>query len=262
MPSNAAGPLVRALALSECQAVAQALVPGPQVHESVHVARKAIRRLRALLALLERTALDLERADGLLRRLGDGLSALRDAHVAVETAARLGRHQAGPAWAGVVLRLQARRDAVLQRALNGDPGFARRQRSLQRIAGLLEAQDWACVRPLQIRDGLRRSAQRAAKAEKRARASVDPEVLHRWRRKVRRLRMQLEAMPQLDAALAKAHGHKQDDKHTKALHRLSDHLGRQQDLRLLRSLLRAMRAVDGKKALLMQLDAALQDGAD
>lgn len=43
----------------------------------------------------------------------------------------------------------------------------------------------------------------------------------------------------------------------KALHRLSDELGRQQDLRLLRNLVRAMPASDDKRSVMQQINAQL-----
>jgi CHAD domain-containing protein len=251
------GPAARALAHGECKAIADAFERTPEVHEAVHRARKTIRRLRALLALLESSALETAAADAALRRLGDGLSALRDAHVVVETCARLASAQPDQRWEAVCMRLTARREAVLARVLARDPAFARRQAALLRIATDLQAQPWESLRGSDIRKGLARSERRTQKAEKRATRSHDADDLHRWRRRVRRLRMQLEAVPRLAPSRAvpiKGPGH---TRHARALHALSDQLGGQQDLRMVRNLVRVMPGVPERRVLIEQIDAQL-----
>lgn len=86
MPVSAVGAKALELAQHECSAIAAALRPGAGVHESVHGARKGIRRLRALLRLFDASDLDLATEDQRLRRIGKGLSALRDSHVVIESA--------------------------------------------------------------------------------------------------------------------------------------------------------------------------------
>lgn len=254
MPATRLGPLAHALARQECQAIAQALCLEGDGHAAVHAARKAVRRLRSLLSLLGRSGLQLERADLRLRRLGQGLSRLRDGHVAVETAATLAGREPGLPWAAVIAQLQRRRDRLLQRALEADPGFGRRHRVVEQVLQDLAAQPWDSMRRADLRTGLRRSQRRVLKAGARARHSGDADALHRWRRKVRRLRMQVEALPQLGIPLERVYRGGRD-KPAKALHRLSDQLGWSQDLQLLRNLLRGMREVEAKRALLDQIDA-------
>lgn len=256
MQSVVPGSAAHALARQACRDIEQALSPGGDAHESVHAARKAIRRLRALLALLERTDLALGDADAMLRRLGDGLSGLRDAHVAVETAALLAARAPTAPWPYVIGRLQARRDAWLRRALAGDPAFGRRRDRVRRVGALLDAQPWAAITLSQVRAGLARSANRVRKAERRAHRHPEPERLHRWRRKVRRLRMQVEAMPYLDAHLSKVPHVRGGGGEAKALHQLSTQLGWQQDLRMLRNLVRVMPGVTDRRQLLAQIDQA------
>lgn len=223
----------------------------------MHAARKAVRRLRSLLSLLSllgRSGLQLARADLRLRRLRRGLSSLRDGHVAVETAAPLAGRQPDLPWAAIATRLQRRRDGLMQRALGADPDFGRRQRVVERVLQDLATQPWDSLRRADLRTGLRRSQRRVLKAGARARHSADAEALHRWRRKLRRLRMQVEALPQLGIALERGHPGGRD-KPARALHRLSDRLGWSQDLQVLRNLLRGMREVEAKRALLDQIDA-------
>ncbi len=257
MPSKSIGSATGALVRRECLAINDALNGFSNVHDSIHAARKAVRRLRALLALVAETALDLDQADNTLRRLGDGLSALRDAHVAVETCDRLSAQAPVPSWALVRGHLLQRRDRMLARALTGDPAFARRRASLARVAGRLQAQPWSSLTNREINKAMARSERRTAKAEKRAARTGDPQDLHRWRRRVRRLRMQLEALPALDSALGALIKRKGLGHQARALHALGDQLGRQQDLRMVRNLVRVMPGVPERRGLLAQIDAAL-----
>ena len=64
------------------------------------------------------------------------------------------------------------------------------------------------------------------------------------------LRMQLEAMARLDSGLVKDHSGSDGGKQAKGLHRLSDALGRQQDLRLLRNHMRGMPVLQDKAVLM------------
>ncbi|ROP80556.1 CHAD domain-containing protein [Stenotrophomonas rhizophila] len=261
MTPSGIGPAARVLAQRECDAIADALECQPDVHAAVHRARKTIRRLRALLALLDNSALTTTTADAALRRLGNGLSALRDAHVVVETCERLAAAQPAQPWKEVCRRLKARREKLLARALAHDPGFARRQAALLRIGTDLLAQPWGLLKAADVRRGLARSERRTANAAKRAARSHDAEDLHRWRRRVRRLRMQLEALPLLAPSRAvpiKGHG-RNKNKQARALHALSDQLGGQQDLRMVRNLVRVMPGLSERRALIEQIDADMRD---
>ncbi len=80
------GPLVRKRATQECRSIIAALSASDDPHAAIHAARKAIRRLRALLALLQDSEMELKDEERSLQRLGDSLSDLRDAHVVVRAA--------------------------------------------------------------------------------------------------------------------------------------------------------------------------------
>ncbi len=258
MPADITGRKALDLALKECAEVAAALTPADGVHESVHAARKGIRRLRALLSLLEATDLDLDRADAALRRLGDGLSGLRDGHVVLDTARWMAKKHPALPWSPVLQHLEHRRDRLLAAALAKDPGFVRRRRVLETVAQLLDAQPWEEVKASAVLKGLKRSRRRAAKAEKRAAGSGDAEALHRWRRKLRRLRMQLEVLPDIGLPVAASSRAERGNRSAKVLHKLSDSLGWQQDLRLLRNLVRAMAGVEERRSLLHSIDAEFE----
>ncbi|WP_419403855.1 CHAD domain-containing protein [Stenotrophomonas rhizophila] len=126
MLADAPGAVARELLAQDGARVVAALA-APDDQNGIHAARKAIRRMRAVLALLDEDEFELEREDRSLRRLGKSLSALRDAHVVVEAAKRLQVLHPGPAWAGVVGTLEQRRADILQRAAAVDPQFARRR---------------------------------------------------------------------------------------------------------------------------------------
>ncbi|HDS1038495.1 TPA: CHAD domain-containing protein [Stenotrophomonas maltophilia] len=241
-------------ALEECSLIASALsaAVARAPHASIHAARKAIRRLRALLGLLEGTALALDETDQRLQRLGDSLSDLRDAHVVVQAAALLQDRHAGEAWPTIIDGLTRRRDRLLQQALQRDPGFRRRLRSVAQVQAGLSAQSWRQVRRSTLRANLERSHRRVRKAARRAEVGGNAEALHRWRRRVRRLRMQVELGHGLHLHLHAAA--LQTGKHdARELHRLSDALGEQQDLRLLHNLVKAMPAAAGKDVVLAQV---------
>jgi len=251
------GQAVRQRTLQECRAITAALSFTDDPHASIHAARKAIRRLRALLGLVQHSALDLEDADRRLQRLGDSLSDLRDAHVVVQAAVYLQDSHAADAWPAIIARLTQRRDRLLQQSLQRDPGFERRLRRVVIVQEQLAAQPWAKLRRSALRSNLERSQRRAEKAAQRASDDGGADAIHRWRRKVRRLRMQLDVAHALHLHAGKRQASGGD---AKALHGLSDVLGQQQDLQLLHNLVRAMPAANGKARVLEQLRNAQQAG--
>ena len=260
MPRTAAKQVaeaMRAQAQRECATLLRELGGPGDFHGAVHEARKAVRRLRALLALVEDELAGAQVADRALARVGKSLSALRDAQVLVATAQAMAARDGAKGWSPVIARLTLRRDALVAKVLASDPGLRRRGAAVERIARRLDALPWAELKPAHIRHGLRRSLRRVAKAEKKAKADPAVEHLHRWRRRVRRLRMQLEAVADVAPGLAKQAGPLPGGETLKTLHALGDRLGAQQDERLLRNVLRRMRDLPGRA----QLADALCRGA-
>ena len=261
MLADAPGAVARNLLAQDSERVLAALTaPGDQ-NEGIHAARKAIRHMRAVLALLDEDEFELEREDRSLRRLGKSLSALRNAHVVVETAERLQTLHPGPGWATVVDALEVRRTRVLQHAVAVDPHFARRRTTIARFLQRLQSRPWDRLRRRHVRAALARSERRVKKAAARAASDGDAEAIHRWRRRVRRLRMQLDAAQALGALNGHAKGHVASSRKAKALHKTSDELGWLQDLQLLRNLVRRMPAGEGKAEVLLQIDRQL-DGVN
>ena len=257
-PAAPTGTAARALARAreEADAVLAALVPTGDVHGSIHEARKAIRRLRALLQLVDQR-LDVGIADRILQRTGDSLSALRDAHATIGTAERFARRD-HERWQPVVVALAQRRDALLATALVQDPGFERRRSWVRRALARIEAAPWHRLKAADLRRGLERGRRRVDKARKRARrdADADADALHRWRRRVRKLRMQVEAVATIKPELLASLGGERHADQAERLHALSDRLGRRQDLDVLRTLLEGMHGLDDRDALLDQVREA------
>jgi CHAD domain-containing protein len=246
----------RALVLAECDSIARALSARTRVHDAIHEARKAIRRLRAFLALVAPRLPGVDEADRVLERLGDDLSPLRDAHVAVQTATRLGARLGKRAWAPAVRRLRARRDDMLREALARDAGFQRRVERVQQVALLLGESDWAALRAKDLGRGLEASHRRAASAKRRAKRRATRTDLHRWRRRLRKLRMQLEAVASLAPGVAARAAKVSAADDSKALHKLTDALGERLDLEVLRDLLRTMPDFPGREARIAELAEA------
>ncbi|HEL3804752.1 TPA: CHAD domain-containing protein, partial [Stenotrophomonas maltophilia] len=84
----------------------------------------------------------------------------------------------------------------------------------------------------------------------------DIEGVHRWRRRARRLRMQLELLKDMKLRPGRSREGPEHGKAARSLHHLSDRLGDMQDLRLLRNLVRAMPSCSGKTVVLQLIDAA------
>jgi len=209
---------------------------GGRVHDGVHLARKSLRRTRAVLALGEPAlgpGADL--IDREVRRVNVSLSKMRDAQALVETLDRVIAASRTPSEALPALR-RARRTAaqsrveVARRELGDDPGLGRKRALLTTLRAALPALPWDAQTGSRVRDALDVSLARVDSAGARARATGRDNDWHRWRRRVRRLSQQHRALgdqvPEIAAAkkrckmLAELLGEAQDY----AL--LGDHCGR------------------------------------
>jgi CHAD domain-containing protein len=243
------------MAREECRAIARALGAKRRVHPAIHEARKGIRRLRALLALVEHRIPDAENIDRSLEKLGDGLSSPRDAHVVVDTARRVaGRH--GKQWKGAIDALTARRDERLERLLAADPGFRNRRALLRRLEAQLEFLDWSMLRLDDFKTGIEHSQRRVESAEKRAAVEPSLETTHRWRRRVRRLRFQLEALGKVSPRTLSVFSRKHPGRSPKVLHKLGDALGDRRDAQMLEAALKRVTGLPNRPELLAQLQRA------
>ena len=233
-----------ALAAEDAAALAASLVQAPRDPRGVHEARKAVRRLRSLLALgYDALGKEVRSLDRALRALAKGLSALRDAQVVVETAALMADESDDTdeveAWQRIRDALAQRHASLLHDTLQKDPGFARRQAQAHRHAEQLQQLPWHQVHGGRLRHALEKSAQRQQRAQQVALASGRVDDLHDWRRRSRRLRMQFHAMRKLEVRLD-AHAMRHLPAPGKEISALVDQLGALQDLALLQKALRSL----------------------
>lgn len=248
-------------ALRECRKAIRSLSDSKQRHRGIHEARKAIRRLKSLLVLAEGPFAEaLPPIKATLGELATSLSPLRDAYVAENTARALAGPRPSPAWRHALERLEHRSEGRLAAELHKDPNFLRRRRQLRELAAALEGLPWRSIRVRAMEQALERSEKRVAKAHKRANRTGTPADLHDWRRKARRLRMQLELWRRVRKATGKT-ANRHMPKHKATTHemsKLSDALGAKQDLRILRATLRLFREPDQFAPLLEQIRQELK----
>ena len=251
------GSAVYALACEDCRAAERALADREEPHHSVHSARKAIRRLRAVLSLAGSRFDEIAITDKQLRQIGRGLSRLRDAYVIASAAKALAEKDDSERWEPAVEGLELRCEELMSQAMARDPGFARRRMRLDRIVERLSGLPWSELGNKEVGRTIERSARRVAKARKRARSEESPENIHRWRRRTRRLRMQLEAVKHLDSVTEKSVkerlGELASGKDMKDLKKLADQLGWYQDLHILDRALARLPSIPDAQALRKQL---------
>lgn len=234
-----------ALAGRECRGAARALADVKDRHRGIHEARKSLRRLKSLLTLgAEPFAAQLPALTERIGKLAVGLSPLRDAHVALHTAQVLAGPGPSPEWQAAIHALENRRDGRLAAALTKDPRFLKRRHQIRDLGDAIEVLPWKAVTRRTIEQAIATSERRVARAEKRVRKDSSVANLHRWRRRARRLRMQLEFWRKVLKATGKS-AHKRSAHDKAAVHgmsRISDALGAKQDLRALRATLRSLKA--------------------
>jgi len=240
MASKSLGLELAAVASRQAHEVRQALEKKRDRHLAVHAARKAIRRLRATLALgRDVFGAEFDAIDKSLDRLADGLSVLRDAQVVVEAAAKLANDRQ-PYWKKISGQLKHRRDLLLDAALRRDPDFSKRRARISRIELAIADLPWTELTRKMVRNGVLRSLKRLEKAHGAARAEGSSSRIHRWRKRVRRLRLQLETLngTKASASWKGLEAVKRKAPSSRSLRRLADKLGWRQDLQALRSSIR------------------------
>jgi CHAD domain len=167
-------------------------------HRGIHEARRAIRRVRSILAFKAAKAdARVDSIDRKLRALALELSPLRDAHVAFELAAQRAADVAAndhARWQDIARGLRRARDSLLKQALSDDGAFRQKIASAEEIAAKLETLDWRRLSATRIHKALAQSEARAEKAKSRLRRRPSLPGKHRWRRRLRRLRMQVRAL--------------------------------------------------------------------
>jgi CHAD domain-containing protein len=215
---------------------------------AVHETRKSLKRLRALVGLLEdgtgKRAFAEESAT--LRRAGERLARARDAEVMVSTLdGLLKRNAGGLARRGGVVKLRGRlvaeRDRVVARAL-GDTG-ARLEvlddlRSVRlRVMGwtLSDRAGVELVEP-----GLRRLYRQGRRDYRRAMGKGErTRTMHQWRKRVKDLRYVAEMLARAPADPAQGKGSSDIRRLARRADELGELLGEEHDLAVLAERLRA-----------------------
>lgn len=199
---NALGSALLSATCTQLEHAARQLArPGQARHEGIHQARKSLRRARAILALGQRKlGAQAVALDAQIGRLGRGLSALRDAHALVETLQRLQLDEPGlsEVLPAAIIAASARRDAMLQAALQRDPELASRQRRIAVMLRQAQKLNWRTIRERTVTKALARSEARIDRARRQAEAQPhDHAAWHRLRRRIRRLRQQHTVLEEL-----------------------------------------------------------------
>ena len=261
------GELLAVEADSLCEVIARGLADSRHRHAGIHRARRAMRSLRGLLALLAPAAegkdrIAVARFDTRLKRVCRSLSDIRDAHVVEATAGSLAGGSASGRWLALQARLAGQCEAATRRALEADPDFAARRRAVAAVRIALPALPWQRLDVEEIRRGLKRSRRRAKHAERDAHHSGIARDRHRYRRRLRRLLLQVEVLertlqtaPKTARAVAElpgCHKHK----------RQASRLGHLQDVQMLRRAARRIEPARSDKAIRAALDEAVHAARD
>ena len=202
--------------------------------EAVHDARKDLKKARSLLRLT-RAAVDRDerrRENTALRDAGRSLSSARDAEVMLQAVDALADHFAGQVpqttFDAIRRHLEAERDTGRQHMFaSGLPGQTADE--LKSVRGRID--DWPIRRGgwRALEPGLLRSYKRGRKALAVARSERTVEALHEWRKRSKDLWYHLRMLKPISPGIVGGQA--------KEAHALSDLLGDDHDLAILRATL-------------------------
>lgn len=218
--------------------------------EAVHDARKALKQERSLLRLARGTIdrVDRERENAALRRAGQQLSAARDAEVMLQALDQLAERFAGrvpqASFAAIRDRLEAERDIARRRLLVSKvpEAVADELRAVRARVDvwILRRDGWKALAP-----GLERGYRRGRRTFERAQVKPTVERLHEWRKRTKDLWYHLRLLGPLSPAIVGGYA---DEAHA-----LSDLLGDDHDLAVLRTTIKA-----GSHELAVDIDAVIE----
>jgi len=219
--------------LLEQMEAAESDLAGSRLSEaSIHQARKALKKARATLRLLRESIPDsvYRRENHALRDIARPLSAARDATVLIETLGKLQKLYGKAATQSIppplldTLKGEQSRAHHSAGGSNGKrPAASRQIRTVrQRLARAPVAQNsWNGVGT-----ALKRAYRNGRRAMKRARRTPEAEGLHEWRKQSKHLWYQTQVLQPLWPGMVEELGDQ--------LHQLSDYLGDDHDLVVLR----------------------------
>jgi CHAD domain-containing protein len=202
--------------------------------ESVHRARKALKKARAALRMLRPGVKEATYrwANETLRDAARPLSEARDAQVLGDTLAAVLNRYGTPArhlQVEALRRTIAHHRTVTHQSLLEKPAAIAHSRGLlrearARVATLsIDAGDWDVLGP-----GLKRVYSQCKRAMTNVESSASPAAFHEWRKQVKYLRYELTILQPLWPALI--------DALSDQAHRLTDYLGEDHDLTVLREM--------------------------
>jgi CHAD domain-containing protein len=206
---------------------------------AIHSARKAIKKERSLLRLA-RGAMRPEqrrRENAALREAAGGLSSARDSDVMIASVGGLSKRYAGHLPAADFEAIRAHLEGRRSSARGHWTESAGNEDALQELSAVrTRVEDWRLRRGgwKSLEGGLLRSYRRGRQAFTRARATREMEDLHAWRKRVKDLWYHERLLAPTCGPTVRGHA--------KDLDRLSDLLGDDHDLAVLRRELRLVSA--------------------
>ena len=239
----------RRIARTQIAAALRALERRPLSDKAVHSARKSLKKARAMLRLLRPSMGDeaYHRENAALRDIARPLSEVRDARILLEALERLlrGRRRRNRPLGLVDLqRLLRREQGAIRSRLRGSRTFARQLDALREAHRRvrhwrLDRKGWSVLAA-----GLTRVYGQARRAFTRARADPVAASLHEWRKQTKYLWHQLQILTPLGATVAQR---------AERAHRLTDALGEDHDLWVLRNVVAARVSSDAARQELFHL---------
>lgn len=245
---------VKRIAVEQLDAAARELSGAvPDRHEAVHQARKRFKKIRGLLRLA-RTGWAPERREvnARVRAMAQSLSEARDAEAVIEAFDALRATHAdewdAPGFDTVRAALVARRDRVAEAGGAADGTVEQVISDIHVLVAEVSAWPVNGTGFGALRDGLSRSYRRGRRALADAQALPSVERLHAWRKRVKDHWYHMRLLSGMWPAVMKARGAELKD--------LSEYLGDDHDLAVLKETLAGVDAVDRRVMDAIQTHAA------
>jgi CHAD domain-containing protein len=207
-------------------------------HEAIHDARKEFKKIRALVRLFRDEIGDKKyrKANAFYRELGKKMSDARDVTAMLETLDKLqdelDLQLCGEAFDELKNHLSARKSAVSRVQVKHDLLLEQVKAELDDAEDLMAK--WRIKHDgfEAFAPGLSRTYNRCRKAMKKAYKKKTPEAFHEWRKRAKYLRNEVDYLRKLWVKPMKAQ--------EKELHQLTDYLGDDHDLAVLKSYIREL----------------------